>query len=53
MQVVHCSQWDAWFASYAAFFLPYARMAEAEGVEMLSTEVDKSGGGGGSYRGNG
>lgn len=34
------SQWDAWFKSYAAFLLPYAEMAQEEGVEMLSMNCE-------------
>ena len=31
----NASQWDAWFASYEAFLVPYAALAQAEGVEIL------------------
>lgn len=33
-------QWDAWFASYEAFLLPYARLAQREGVAMLSVNTE-------------
>ena len=33
-------QWSAWFASYEAYFLPYARLAQSEGVEMLSMNCE-------------
>eukprot|EP01052_Picozoa_sp_SAG31_P001026 SAG31_NODE_33_length_32018_cov_69.763088_10_plen_511_part_00 len=34
------SQWDAWFASYSRFLAPYASLAEAEGVELLSLNTE-------------
>ena len=33
-------QWGAWFRSYAEFFLPYAKLAEEEGVGMLSMNCE-------------
>jgi hypothetical protein len=33
-------EWEAWMASYEAMFLPYARLAEEEGVEMLSINCE-------------
>ena len=33
------SQWNSWFTSYGKFLLPYAALAEAEGVEMLSVNT--------------
>eukprot|EP00051_Salpingoeca_urceolata_P002198 m.48023 g.48023 ORF g.48023 m.48023 type:complete len:661 (+) comp11963_c0_seq1:124-2106(+) len=34
------AQWDAWFASYAEFLMPYAQLAEREHVEMLSVNTE-------------
>jgi hypothetical protein len=36
------AQWDAWFASYAAFLLPLAQLAADEGAEMFEvcSELD-------------
>ena len=34
------SQWEAWFKSYSKFFLSYARLAEAEGVDMMSVNCE-------------
>ena len=33
-------EWDAWFDSYATFFMPYAALAEEKGVEMLSLNCE-------------
>lgn len=33
-------EWGAWFASYEAFLLPYAALAEEEGVDMLSVNCE-------------
>ena len=33
-------EWEAWFASYKQFLLPYAALAEDEGVEMLSLNCE-------------
>jgi hypothetical protein len=34
------SQWGEWFASYERMLLPYAAMAQAEGVDMLSVHCE-------------
>jgi hypothetical protein len=34
------AQWTAWFDSYAKFLLPYAKLAHAEGVEMLAVNTE-------------
>ena len=34
------ADWDQWFASYEKFFLPYARMAEEEKVDLLSLSCE-------------
>ena len=34
------AQWSEWFASYARMFVPYAELAAAEGVEMLSINTE-------------
>ena len=34
------ADWDSWFASYTKFFLGYARLAEAEGVDMMSVNCE-------------
>ena len=34
------SEWDAWFRSYEAFIIPYARMAQEENVSMLSVNTE-------------
>jgi hypothetical protein len=34
------AQWGAWFDSYSAFLLPYAKLAEAEGVDMLAVNTE-------------
>ena len=36
----NASQWNAWFESYWAMLQHYARIAEAEGVEMLSMNCE-------------
>lgn len=35
--------WDKWFGSYTRFMLYYAKLAEAEGVEMLCTGCEMAG----------
>lgn len=34
------SEWDAWFESYAKFYLPYAKLAEDEKVDLLSINCE-------------
>ena len=34
------ADWDQWFASYEKFFLPYARLAEEENVDLLSLSCE-------------
>jgi len=39
-QPFSAEQWDAWFVSYGGFLLPYAEMAQQEGVDMLSINCE-------------
>merc|ERR1712224_1000029 len=33
-------EWNKWFQSYEEFIIPYAELAESEGVEMLSLNTE-------------